>query len=179
MITRSTLVALLLTFSSAPALAQHQHQHAPAASPYAGLEKRSVKALSDEEVADLKAGRGMGSALAAELNGYPGPSHVLELGEPLGLTNAQRIRMQALFEAMKGETILIGERLIEQESDLERQFARRTVTPASLTAATAAIGATQAALRAAHLRYHLATVEVLTPEQVRRYNELRGYSQGE
>ena len=87
--------------------------------------------------------------------------------------------MQALFEAMKGETILIGERLIEQESDLERQFARRTVTPASLTAATAAIGATQAALRAAHLRYHLATVEVLTPEQVRRYNELRGYSQGE
>jgi len=177
MITRSTLVALLLTFSSAPALAQHQH--APAASPYAGLEKRAVKALSDEHVADLKAGRGMGSALVAELNGYPGPSHVLELGEPLGLTDAQRNRMQALFEAMKAETILIGERLIAQEADLDRQFAGRSVTPASLTAATAAIGATQAGLRAAHLRYHLATVEVLTPEQVRHYEELRGYSQGE
>jgi Spy/CpxP family protein refolding chaperone len=177
MITRSTLVALLLAFSSAPALAQHQH--APAASPYGGLEKRAVKALSDEQVADLKAGRGMGSALVAELNGYPGPSHVLELGEPLGLTDAQRSRMQGLLEAMKGETIPIGERLIEQESGLERQFAGRTVTPASLTAATAAIGATQAALRAAHLRYHLATVEVLTPEQVRHYKELRGYSQGQ
>ena len=177
MITRTALLALLLAFPSALALAQHRH--APAASPSAGLEGRMVKALSDQQVADLRAGRGMGYALAAELNGYPGPSHVLELGAQLGLTGSQRSRMQALFEAMKAETIPLGERLIAQEADLDRQFSGRTVTTASLAAATAAIGATQAALRAAHLRYHLATAEVLTPEQVRRYDELRGYSRGE
>lgn len=52
--------------------------------PYAGLQSRSIKALSDEQLADLRAGRGMGLALLAELNGYPGPLHVIELADPLG-----------------------------------------------------------------------------------------------
>jgi hypothetical protein len=76
---------------------------------------------------------------------------------------------------MKAETVPLGERLIAQETDLDRQFATKSVTPASLQTATADIGATQGALREAHLRYHLSTLEVLTPEQVRRYGELRGY----
>jgi Spy/CpxP family protein refolding chaperone len=144
--------------------------------PYAGFEARPIKALSDQQIADLKAGRGMGLALAAELNGYPGPTHVLEHAESLALTEAQRARMQALFEAMKAETVPLGEKLLAQESDLNRQFAGKTVTEASLAAATQAIGATQAALRAAHLKYHLATNAVLTPVQVQRYAELRGYA---
>jgi Spy/CpxP family protein refolding chaperone len=172
-ICRPVLLTLLVALSSAPVLAQHQH--APAASPYAGLGRRAVKALSEKQITDLRAGRGMGYALAAELNGYPGPSHALELANELGLTEEQRNRMQELFDAMKAETIPIGERLIAQEGELDRQFSGRTVTTATLTDATAAIGATQVALRAAHLRYHLATVEILTPEQVWRYGELRGY----
>ena len=47
------------------------------------MQTRSIKALSDQQIADLGAGRGMGLALAAELNGYPGPSHVLELADKL------------------------------------------------------------------------------------------------
>jgi hypothetical protein len=31
-------------------------------------------------------------------------------------------------------------------------------------------------LRATHLKYHLATVEILRHEQIRRYAELRGYA---
>jgi hypothetical protein len=31
----------------------------------------------------------MGLALAAELNGYPGPIHVLELGDQLNLSSVQ------------------------------------------------------------------------------------------
>jgi hypothetical protein len=61
---------------------------------------------------------------------------------------------------------VLGERLIQQEADLDRLFASRTVTRASLSAATSTIGATQAALREAHLRFHLATVEVLTPNRL-------------
>jgi uncharacterized protein involved in cysteine biosynthesis len=30
-------------------------------SPYAGMQSRSIKALSDQQVADLSAGRGMGT----------------------------------------------------------------------------------------------------------------------
>lgn len=155
-------------------LSSAQAQHAPA-SPYAGWEHRVVKALSDQQIADLRAGRGMGLALPAELNGYPGPVHVLELGDQLRLTREQRTRMQELHVAMQAETIPLGERLIAQEADLERQFASKSVTPVSLRAATAEIGATQGALRLAHLRYHLSTLDVLTSDQVRQYGELRGY----
>jgi Spy/CpxP family protein refolding chaperone len=118
----------------------------------------------------------MSLALAAELNGYPGPLHVLELADRLSLSDAQRARTQALFDEMKREAVQIGETLIEQETELDRQFSARNITPAALTAQTDAIGATQAALRRAHLKYHLSTMEVLTPEQIRRYGELRGYA---
>ena len=143
--------------------------------PYAGMQTRPLKALSGEELADLREGRGMGLALAGELNGYPGPKHVLELAKELNLTEAQRMRTQRLFDAMKAEAVPLGQQLIAAETDLDRQFSGRTITPASLTAATAAIGATQGTLRATHLKYHLAMMDVLTPEQIRRYGELRGY----
>lgn len=164
-------LVIALTLAAAGA---SQAQHAPT-SPYSGLEKRPIKALSDQQIADLRSGRGMGLALPAELNGYPGPVHVLELGDRLGLTGEQRARVEELHAAMKAETVPLGERLIAQETDLDRQFAAKSVTPATLQAATAAIGATQGALRGSHLRYHLSTLEVLTSEQVRRYGELRGY----
>jgi Spy/CpxP family protein refolding chaperone len=143
--------------------------------PYAGMQARPLKALSEDQLADLREGRGMGLAVAGELNGYPGPKHVLELARELNLTEAQRARTQELFDAMKGEAVPLGQQLIAAESDLDRQFSGRTVTPASLTAATATIGATQGTLRATHLKYHLAMMDVLTPEQTRRYGELRGY----
>ncbi|WP_201861352.1 hypothetical protein [Microvirga soli] len=94
-----------------------------------------MKALSDQQIADLRAGRGMGLALPAELNGYPGPIHVLELGDRLGLTAEQRNQEQELLAAMKAETIPLGERLIAQETDLDRQFASKAVTLGSLQAA--------------------------------------------
>jgi hypothetical protein len=108
-------------------------------SPYAGFEKRTIKALSDQQISDLRAGLGMSLALAAELNGYPGPRHTLELANELNLTDEQRAKVKDLFTAMTAESIPIGGKLA-QEADLDRQFAGRTVTPASLSAATEAIG---------------------------------------
>jgi Carbon starvation protein CstA/5TM C-terminal transporter carbon starvation CstA len=145
--------------------------------PYAGLQARPIKALSAEQIADLKAGRGMSLALAAELNGYPGPRHVLELGEQLGLTDRQRVDVQRLFDQMTAEVVPIGEKLISQEAELDRLFARRVVTPSGLDSATAAIGLTQAELRKAHLKYHLMTSELLTPAQMQHYAQLRGYAE--
>jgi Spy/CpxP family protein refolding chaperone len=146
--------------------------------PYAGMQGRSIKALSDQQIADLNAGRGMGLALAAELNGYPGPSHVLELADKLNLTADQRASTQRLFDAMKDEAMPLGSKLIEQEAELDRQFASRTVTPESLKASTAAVAATQGILRETHLNYHLSTGSILTPAQMTKYAELRGYGSG-
>jgi len=150
---------------------------ANAQTPYAGMQTRPIKALSEQQVADLGAGRGMGLALAAELNGYPGPSHVLELADRLELSPEQLAGVQRLFDSMKAEAVPIGSKLIEQEADLDRQFAGRTVTLESLKASTAAVAMTQGALRETHLKYHLSTVAILTPRQMQRYAELRGYGE--
>jgi Spy/CpxP family protein refolding chaperone len=147
-------------------------------SPHAGLETRGVKTLSDEQVADLRAGRGMRLALAAELNGYPGPLHVLELADRLDLSASQRAEVEELHARMKAEASPLGERLIAEEAKLNEQFAARAITPASLTAATEQIGRTRAALRAAHLRHHLSTLDVVTARQAELYAELRGYAKG-
>jgi hypothetical protein len=158
--------ALLLTYAAA----------AHAQTPYAGMQTRPIKALSEQQVADLGAGRGMGLALAAELNGYPGPAHVLELADKLNLSPDQRLSIQRLFDSMKAEAVPLGTKLIEQEADLDRLFASRTVTPDSLRASTAAVATTQGTLRETHLKYHLSTVGLLSPGQMQRYAELRGYS---
>lgn len=175
--------ALGLAISADVASAQHQ-SHSPAGSsshsvqPYAGMDKRAVKSLSEQQIADLQAGRGMGLALAAELNGYPGPLHVLEHAVALKLTPEQQQRTAALKDAMKAETIPLGHRVIAQESELNTAFANSAITADTLAQITAAIGQTQAALRAAHLRYHITQKELLTPEQLREYSKLRGYDRG-
>jgi hypothetical protein len=149
----------------------------PMHSPYAGMQSRTVKALSDQEMADLKAGRGMGLAMAAELNGYPGPRHVLDLADQLQLTDRQRAMTQDLFQSMKAETVPIGERIFADEVLLDRLFAEHRGTPGAVSELTARIGAARGALRAAHLRYHLDMMKVLSTEQVARYMMLRGYTQ--
>jgi Spy/CpxP family protein refolding chaperone len=146
-----------------------------AQSPYVGMQTRPIKALSEQQVADLKAGRGMGLALAAELNGYPGPAHVLELADQLGLSADQNARVQSLFDSMKAEALPLGAKLLDQEAALDSQFANRSITPETLKAETAQIGVTQAELRETHLKYHLQTAQILTPDQMLRYSVLRGY----
>jgi hypothetical protein len=147
-----------------------------AQSPYAGMQTRPIKALSAEQVADLKAGRGMGFAMAAELNGYPGPAHVLELADKLDLSDQQRTAIKAMFEAMKSEAIPLGEKLLAEETVLDQQFAGHTITPESLKVATAQIGITQSELRDIHLKYHLQTAQILSTDQMQRYSMLRGYA---
>jgi hypothetical protein len=171
-------IATLVILLAGPAMAQ-QHQHKQhlqeGQSSYAGLQQRTIKALGDQQLSDLRAGRGMGLALAAELNGYPGPIHVIELADHLQLSAEQRLRFQQLYEAMKAEAIAVGEKLIAHETALDRQFAGHTVSEASLASLTAQIGEAQAELRTVHLKYHLTTAALLTVDQLQRYAELRGY----
>ena len=105
-----------------------QHTSRQVVSPYSGMERRKVKALSEQQIEDLKSGRGMGLSLAAELNGYPGPAHVLELADLLRLSDDQRTRAEALFAAMKAETVPIGERIIAEESALYHLFSHEHAT---------------------------------------------------
>lgn len=145
---------------------------------YAGYASREIKALSPGQMEDLRTGRGMGLALPAELNGYPGPLHVLELADQLALTGAAKDRIRALLAEMRIETTSLGEKVIDDERSLDRVFAEQRASPDAIDQAAGRAAISQSALRAAHLRYHLAVRQILTDAQVNRYNVLRGYEQG-
>ncbi len=142
---------------------------------YAGQQSRAIKALSADEIAGYRAGRGLGLARAAELNGYPGPRHVLDAAAELALTPAQTEALTRLFEQMRAAAIPLGEDLIARETELDRLFTSRRATMQEVQTLTAEVGRLQGELRAVHLNAHLATVAILSPAQISAYNTLRGY----
>ncbi len=121
----------------------------------------------------------MGFALAAELNGYPGPLHVLELAQQLKLTAVQKQKTEQLFNEMLTAAKTLGEQLILREEELDRLFRNKKATAADITTYTEAAALAQGRLRAAHLHYHLKMLEVLTPSQTEKYKQLRGYAKEE
>jgi Heavy-metal resistance len=152
--------------SAAPEAAQN---------PYAGQQARAIKALSEQEVAGLLAGKGAGFARAAELNGYPGPAHVLELAGPLHLDAAQVEATRELMAAHQRRARHLGAELLAAERALDTLFAAKQADSVSIDNATQRVGALQARVRAEHLTTHVTQTALLSAEQVRLYSVLRGY----
>lgn len=144
-------------------------------SPYAGEELRSIKSLSAKEIESLRRGDGIGFAKLAELNHFPGPKHVLDSSDDLGLSPQQLTNTQSLYEAMRSDAVAIGEKLLAAESRLDEEFEQGSIEPKSLKAALLEIGQLRAQLRYVHLNAHLAQAQLLTVEQIRHYDSLRGY----
>lgn len=143
---------------------------------YGAFADREIKALADEEVAALLAGEGMGFALAAELNGIPGPLHLLELQEALVLRPEQIEEITAHFNRMRAETSALGLRVVELERTLDRRLAHRHVDAAVVRELTGEIARLRGEIRAIHLVTHLEVDPLLTEEQRAAYRRLRGYT---
>src|SRR5271154_2293389 len=150
--------------------------YADSTSPYAGQETRDIKALAPEDVDAYLSGKGMGLAKAAELNGYPGPAHVLTMATELDLSPDQKQRTEALFRSMEAKATNLGHMLIAQERELDERFATKTISRESLAVLLRRIGELQAEIREAHLEAHLAQLMILMPSQVAKYKRLRGYT---
>ena len=84
----------------APQIAGAQHGS------YSGQERREIKALSADETKQYLSGAGMGHARAAELNGFPGPMHVLELADKLQLSSSQH---EAVLQSARCDRRRVGE----------------------------------------------------------------------
>ena len=144
-------------------------------SSYVGQQERSVKALSDSEIQGYLEGEGMGLAKAAELNGYPGPKHVLELAESLGLNETQRTVAEKLFQNVQTKARDVGLQIVELEREMDVLFATAQADEQSVEELTSRIGLLQGRLRAIHLAAHLAMKQALAPVQLALYQQLRGY----
>lgn len=168
-----TLASQVTALGSWPVQAQTL---APTPGPYAGQQHSSIPGLTEEEIASYREARGMGFARPADINGYPGPLHVLELADALALTDEQRRAVQSLYDQMRTEASALGEEFLTRYSALELAFRDGTITPEALGERTGEIGRIEGALRATHLKYHLATRGILTFDQVAAYARLRGYA---
>lgn len=144
--------------------------------PYAGQQSRVIKSLSAADIEALRQGRGWGFAKPAELNGYPGPLHVLELRDALGLNAAQRARIEAIYGDMKAAAQRVGRDFLAAEQALDAAFAGGNATADKVEALTVAAARLRAKLQSVHLRAHLLTTPLLSPAQRHRYAVLRGYA---
>jgi len=145
-------------------------------SPYAGEEAREIKSLSKAEVGGLLSGKGMGYAKAAELNGYPGPAHVLELSEELSLSADQRRETEVIFSQMEVSAKDMGADLVAAERALDEAFRSKKIDESSLSKLVKDIGNIESRLRAVHLGAHLQQTKILNDEQISEYMDLRGYN---
>lgn len=169
---RTFTLGLVLAFSPAAAPAQDHSGHT---SPYAGLETRAIKSLSETDLKELRRGGGWGLALAAELNGVPGPAHLLELRDQIPLSADQIRKIQQIFNEMQTEAVAAGARLISAEEAIEAAFRAADLDDARLRALIAEAERARAELRFIHLTRHLSTPPLLSADQIARYNRLRGY----
>lgn len=123
-------------------------------------------------------GAGMGYARAAELNHFPGPMHVLELADPLKLTSEQRDATRSLMDTHKAQARALGAEVVAAERELERLFRSGKVDEAVLARAARTAAALEGEYRLSHLETHRRMRDLLDAEQVKRYDELRGYASG-
>jgi Spy/CpxP family protein refolding chaperone len=167
---KSALLSFAILLLPAAAVAQHGHH-----SPYAGQERRAVKGMSDDEAKQYLSGAGMGYARAAELNGYPGPMHVLELADKLALTPEQRAATQKLMETHKAEARAVGARRVAAEKALDELFSSRSADEKRVAEAVRAAAQLEGEYRLTHLDTHLKMRALLSDHQVAQYTRLRGY----
>lgn len=165
------VAAIAMALAASGAAAQH------AAGSYGDLRSRPVKALSAQQLDDLREGRGMGLSLPAELNRVPGPLHVLELRDALDLSTEQAVQIARIRDEMRTSARRIGAEIIQGETAMERAFGSGHADESFVATATTHLGRLQGELRAVHLVAHLRTAKLLTPAQIAAYDKARGYAQ--
>jgi hypothetical protein len=164
---RIALLIVLVLICCLSGAAQHQHGSQPAQET-----EKGHHAFLEMERQAIERGEGFGMALAADRSGYPGPKHVLELKEELKLTAEQVAAMEKLFAEMKQKAVERGREVLNAEQRLEQMFAEGR-SEDELREETYRIASLRAELRWVHLRTHLATRKLLTPQQVEAYTRLR------
>lgn len=150
----------------------------PTGSPYAaGFDPTlPIRALTPEEILQIEQGEGAGFAKPAELNGLPGPRHVLDLAHELDLSADQRVAIQNIHEQMTIAAVEAGQRYLDAHRALEEDFRSGNLAESDLAGRVVNVYRLEGELAAVHLAAHLKTADLLTPEQIVAYNRLRGYA---
>lgn len=150
----------------------------PTPSAYVSLLDTEIRGFDQDTIDGYLAGKGLGQALPAELNGYPGPRHTIDMADELELTEEQLVQVQGLFDEMKSKVVPLGELYLQAVAGLEFAFRDGVITEDYLQNQLEVITNIEAQMRFVHLSTHLATIDILNQDQIMKYNMMRGYSEG-
>ncbi len=143
--------------------------------PYATADGDTTYGLSEQQAQRLLTGRGMGLARPAEMNGYPGPMHVLDLADELALTPEQQQQAHSIRERVMTEAPMLGRQIVEKELALDQLFRSGSADATRIDELTHKIGRLRAELRAIHLQAHLVMQRALAVDQIRTYMTARSH----
>ena len=144
---------------------------------YVDQQHRTIKAMSADDIDGHLQGLELDYAKTAELNHFPGPTHLRELADDLHLSAEVRMRIKRIEDDERTQARALGQQIVQWEQQLDSMFAHATVDPELVSLLTARIGTARGELRAVHLTAHLHARPLLSAAQVARYDELRGYTQ--
>jgi Spy/CpxP family protein refolding chaperone len=81
-----------------------------------------------------------------------------------------------VFDAMSIAAKSSGAAIVAKEAELDALYASGQAAPGPIKELLSELARLQAEFRYAHLSAHLAMRTILTPEQISRYDEMRGYT---
>ena len=127
LITLAATVVFIILMAIAPASRQAIAQEVATTtlSAYDAIDSE-IKGIDPTTIDAYRKGEGAGLALPAELNGYPGPRHVLDLADKLSLTTMQRAQIQALYNAMKPQAVALGTQLLGKDNTFAKMRAEKS-----------------------------------------------------
>jgi Spy/CpxP family protein refolding chaperone len=121
----------------------------------------------------LEKGEGGGMGMLAEMYGYPGPKHLLDIHDSLRMGPGQVQRIANLYDEMRAAAAGKGQMIIVKEEELEDLFGSGRADEPTVRKLASEIGRMRGDLRAVHLTAHLKAWGLLTEEQRTRYKAIR------
>jgi hypothetical protein len=111
-------------------------------------------------------------ALVAELNEYPSPQKTIELKKQLGLSPEQLTKITAINTELLRKKKEMGRFIIKNERVLDSLFRIRQIDDGSLVFYGQRTDLYRGELRNAILQAYLKVNGILTPNQIKRYQQL-------
>lgn len=102
---------------------------------------------------------------------------MLDFKNELAISPSQEQVVQATFDDMQSQARQLGKTIVDRENQLSQAFAENVITAEQLQQQTQDLANLYGELRATHLQAHLEITPILSAQKIKRYDQLRGYTE--